>query len=180
MAPAIALRTRAASARPLRVVASFSILADLVRCVAGDDATVAPLVGPDADVHVFEPTPADARRVRDADLVVVNGLRFEGWLDRLLDASEFRGRLVVATAGIEPRRRGAAVDPQAWQDLRHARRYVENISDPRLAQRIAAEAGVTVGGTLYSEALSRPGTEAETFLRTFEHNASALAAALGA
>ena len=68
---------RAAEARPLQVVASFSILGDMVREVAGDAAVVTTLVGPDGDAHVYEPTPADAKRLSQADLVVVNGLRFE-------------------------------------------------------------------------------------------------------
>jgi zinc/manganese transport system substrate-binding protein len=266
--------------RRLRVVASFSILADLTRNVGGDAIELSTLVGPDADAHVYEPTPADAKRLADADLVVVNGLGFEGWLNRLVRASGYKGPVVVASAGISPRRAGKAADPHAWQDLAHARRYVrnlrdalakvrpqeapgfeqraaayieridaldaelrkrleaipqvqrrvitahdafgylgaaygidflapqgmstdgqpsaaavarlidqirqqgvravfvENISDPRLVERIAREGGATVGGRLYSDALSAPGTEADTYLKLFAHNTQAIATAL--
>lgn len=303
-----------------RIVASFSILADMVREVAPADFQVSSLVGPDADAHVFEPTPADAKRLAQADLVAVNGLGFEGWIERLVRASGYRGALVVASRGITARGEeafapvpGAASlasaggvaasgaaglakvaaapapgrghahgpDPHAWQDLGLARRYVqnladalaarwparesevrrraadysqrlaeldtrvrqwlgavprterrvitshdafgyfaaaygvdflaprgwtttsepsaaavarlvrqireqrvravfvENISDPRLIERIARETGARVGGTLFSDALSAPGGPAGTYLRLFEHNARTLAAALG-
>jgi zinc/manganese transport system substrate-binding protein len=58
--------------------------------------------------------------------------------------------------------------------------FLENISDPRLVQRIAEEGGARVGGTLYSDALSAPGGPADTYLRLFAHNARTIAAALGA
>ena len=75
------------AAAPLRVVATFSILADMVREVGGPAVEVSALVGPNADAHVFEPTPSDVRRMARADLVVANGLRFEGWIERLITAS---------------------------------------------------------------------------------------------
>ena len=92
-----------AQRRPLQVVASFSILADLLRNIGGTSIAVTALVGPDADAHMFEPRPADAKRLADADLVVVNGLGFEGWIDRLVRASGYRGPLIVASAGLWPR-----------------------------------------------------------------------------
>lgn len=266
--------------RPLRVVASFSILADVLRNVGGAAIEVATLVGPNADAHVFEPSPLDARRLSDAELVVVNGLGFEGWLDRLVRASGYRGPVLTASAGITPRLLGAVPDPHAWQDLAHTARYVvnlryalvkarptelsaiggrsaaylqrlatldaevrqtfaalpeerrrvitshdafgyfgaaygieflapqgtstdseasaaavarlveqirrqgvravfvENISDPRLVERIAREGGATIGGRLYSDALSAPGTAADTYLKLFAHNAATLAAGM--
>ena len=285
---------RSQPARPARVVASFSILADMVREVAPAGFEVQSLVGPDADAHVFKPSPADGRRLAQADLVIVNGLGFEGWIDRLVRASGYRGTVVVATEGMKPRRGAAAsgahahghghahdVDPHAWQDLAQARHYVtriadalatrwpdsaaetgarradylaridaldqrlrgrlaavpreqrrvivshdafgylgaaygidffapqgwnthsepsaatvgrlirqirqqqvravfvENISDARLVERIAREGGARLGGTLYSDALSRPGGAADTYLRMFEHNVTTLALALG-
>ena len=87
---------------PLRVVASFSILADLVRQVGGPQVSVQPLVPAGGDAHVYQPTPADARALGRADLVFVNGLGFEGWIDRLVQAAGYKGALVVATQGIEP------------------------------------------------------------------------------
>ena len=88
--------------RPIPVVATFSILGDMVKRIGGKHVAVTTLVGPDGDTHVYQPTPADARAVSEARVLVVNGLQFEGWLDRLIDASGFDGMRVVATDGIEP------------------------------------------------------------------------------
>ncbi|MCR9086871.1 MAG: zinc ABC transporter substrate-binding protein [Rhodobacteraceae bacterium] len=87
---------------PISVVASFSILGDMVEQVGGEFVSVETLVGPNGDTHVYQPTPAAARAVQGADILVVNGLEFEGWLDRLAEAAAFDGTLVVATTGIEP------------------------------------------------------------------------------
>ena len=71
----------------MRVVATFSILADFARSVGGDTVEVSELVGPDSDAHVYAPSPADAKRLAEAKVVLVNGLGFEGWLERLVKAS---------------------------------------------------------------------------------------------
>ena len=73
------------------VVATFSILGDMVERIGGEHVAVTTLVGPDGDTHVYQPTPADARAVSEATILVVNGLQFEGWLDRLIDAYGLRG-----------------------------------------------------------------------------------------
>ena len=118
---------------PVDVVATFSILGDMVRQVGGDRVSVTTLVGPDSDAHVYQPTPADARAVAGARLLVINGLGFEGWIDRLTEASGYQGRIVTATAGVETRRMAdpdrGAIDPHAWQSLANARIYVRNIAD---------------------------------------------------
>ena len=90
-----------ARAAPLDVVASFSILADMVHEIGGERVQVTALVGPNEDSHVFVPRPSHARLVAEADLVVVNGLGFEGWIDRLVAASASAATVVVATATIE-------------------------------------------------------------------------------
>ena len=117
----------------LKVVASFSILGDMVRNVGGDRVTVTALVGPDGDTHVFEPTPADAKAVAAADVVFVNGLGLEGWMGRLIESSAYKGPLVVASNGVASRTMeegGAEItDPHAWQDLRNGHIYVQNIAD---------------------------------------------------
>ena len=87
---------------PIPVVATFSILGDMVERIGGNHVSVTTLVGPDGDAHVYQPSPADARAVQEAKLLFVNGLEFEGWLDRLAEAAAFDGDLVVATSGIEP------------------------------------------------------------------------------
>ncbi|MEM9567648.1 MAG: metal ABC transporter substrate-binding protein [Cyanobacteria bacterium P01_E01_bin.34] len=86
---------------PIPVVATFSILGDMVERIGDEHVTVTTLVGPGGDAHVYQPTPADAQAVQDAEVMVVNGLEFEGWLDRLADAAEFDGEMVVATSGVD-------------------------------------------------------------------------------
>lgn len=294
---AVPVAAQPGQAKRLKVVVSFSILADIVREVGGDAIDVIALVGPNADAHVFQPSPSDARNLASADLVVVNGLGFEGWIDRLVSASGYRGKVIVASQGVKVRKDGHGHDhghghahgkkddhgdgdPHAWQDLRNAERYaanvrdalssaqpaqadvfaqraaryieqiqaldrevraqfaavprnkrrvitshdafgyfsaaygvdflspqgvntdseasaadvaklinqirrrdvravfIENITDPRLVERIAKEGGAVMGGRLYSDALSAPGTEADTYLKLFAHNAKALSSAL--
>jgi zinc/manganese transport system substrate-binding protein len=92
----------AQAADKLNAVASFSILGDMVRNVGGDRVEVTTLVGPNGDAHVFSPTPADAKTLADADIFFVNGLGFEGWMQRLEKASGFTGALVVASGGVMP------------------------------------------------------------------------------
>lgn len=113
----------------LNVVASFSILGDFVRNVGGDRVSVTTLVGPDGDAHVYTPTPADAKKIADAKLVIVNGLDFEGWLSRLVKSSGKKPTIATATTGIAPRKLGSHADPHAWQSAANAKIYVTNIRD---------------------------------------------------
>jgi zinc/manganese transport system substrate-binding protein len=270
-----------ARAEPIKVVATFSILGDLVRNVGGDNVAITTLVGPDSDAHVYSPTPADARKIADAGLIVVNGLGFEGWLPRLVQSSGSKARIVTASSGISTLRLGSAVDPHAWQSVNNAKIYVanismalaaadpaaagqfvkntqayvekldaldrevrdavarlppdrrkvisthsafgyfaasygiefiaplgvstesepsarhiakiitqikrakipavflENVSDPRLMQRISAETGARVGGTLYSDGLTGEKGDAPTYIAMVRHNIKALTRALG-
>lgn len=126
------------------VVTSFSILADFVKNVGGDRVEVTSLVGPDADTHVYTPTPLDARKIAEAGLMVVNGLGLEGWLPRLVESSGGKAQVIVATAGISPRkvtpgealsdhREIGAADPHAWQSVPNAKVYVANIRDALIA-----------------------------------------------
>ena len=269
-----------ARAEPLKVVASFSILGDLVRNVGGS-IEVTTLVGPDSDAHVYSPTPADAKKIADAKLIIVNGLGFEGWLPRLVQSSGSKSKLVIASDGIAPLRLGNDADPHAWQSVGNAKVYVgniraalsaadpanaeryranaeaylakldalerevrdavaklpparrkvisthnafgyfaaaygiefiaplgvstesepsardiakiitqvkqakipavflENVSDPRLMQRISAETGARVGGTLYSDGLTGEKGDAPTYIDMVRHNIKALTRALG-
>lgn len=283
----LALPTRAAD--PIPVIASFSILGDLVQQVAGPDAAVKTLVGADGDAHVYQPSPADAKAVAGAKLIFMNGLGFEGWMGRLLKSSGTKGKAVTVTQGIKPRpatadgkehshggHNHADVDPHAWQDVgnvrlmvaaivkalsdadpAHAEGYkaraaaydaeltkleadiktqigaltivqrrvitshdafgyygkaygvtfrapqgmntdseasakdvaklisqirkekikavfVENISDPRLTQQLAQEAGAVIGGELYSDALSPAGGPASSYLDMMRYNTKTL------
>ncbi len=157
-AVALCLWSAPALAAPLKVVASFTILADMVRQVGGDNVAVVSLVGPDGDAHAFEPTPADARAVAGADLLVINGLGFEGWLDRLGTAAGFRGRTVVASAGVAALTRsedGRTVpDPHAWQDLAQGRIYVANIAAGLAEADPAHAAAYREGAERYSARLA--------------------------
>ena len=267
----------------LKVVTSFSILADITQQIAGDKLELRNLVGADADAHVYQPSAEDAKAVFAADLIIANGLGFEPWLTRLIDSSEAPGTRLDASSGVLPLmldEDGQQVaDPHAWQNLANAEIYVhnianaliqadpanaahysagrdaylaqirsllaeaktglgqlppaqrtiitshdafaylgqayglkfvapqglstadepsaadvaalirqiradgvkavfvENIRDPRLIQQIASEAGATVGGTLYSDALASEGP-ASTYLGMFKHNLDTLLAAL--
>jgi len=121
-----------------RAVATFSILGDFARNVGGEQVELATLVGPNGDVHVFAPTPGDVKTIAAADIVFVNGLGLEGWIDRLIAASATRALVVVASRGITPRSgtraqdRGAS-DPHAWQSVANAKLYVGNIRDGLIA-----------------------------------------------
>ena len=117
----------------LNVVASFSILGDFVQNVGGDRVSVTTLVGPDGDVHVYTPAPADAQKVAKARLLFINGLGLEGWLPRLVQSSGGKAEIVTATNGIAPRSIGTAADPHAWQSVVNAKIYVANIRDALVA-----------------------------------------------
>ena len=117
----------------LDVVASFSIVGDFVRNVGGERVNVTTLVGPNGDVHVYTPAPADARKIADARLVVINGLGLEGWLPRLLQSSGSKAPIIVATKGIMPLRLGSDADPHAWQSVANAKIFVANIRDALVA-----------------------------------------------
>lgn len=86
---------------PMPVVATFSILGDMLAQIGGDHIALTTLVGADGDPHVYQPTPQAARKVSEAEVLILNGLEFEGWLERLVQASGFDGTLVVATDGID-------------------------------------------------------------------------------
>ncbi len=132
-----------AADRPLQAVATFSILADLVREVGGDRVAVTSLIGPDSDAHGFSPTPDDARRLAAADIVFMNGLGFEGWIERLVKASNTKAPVIVASRGVtameEPDEHewhdhvghdhADHIDPHAWQSVANAKLYVAAIRD---------------------------------------------------
>ena len=90
-----------------------------MKSVGGDRVEVATLVGPNGNAHVYAPSPGDARKVADAKLVFVNGLGFEGWIDRLVKASGTKAPIIVATKGIKPRER--ASDRAQGHDHDHGR-----------------------------------------------------------
>ncbi len=165
-------QTPAATGEKVPVVASFSILGDFVKNVGGDRVAVTTIVGPNGDSHVYQPTPADAKRIAGAKLVFVNGLGFEGWMDRLVKASGTKAVVVVATKGITPRERTAdepqdddekpakgaksahshdhgPIDPHAWQSVANAKIYVANIRDALIAADPEGKAQYTANADAY-------------------------------
>ena len=140
-----------AAEQKLRVVASFSVLGDLVSNVGGDRIELATLVGPNGDAHVYSPAPADAKTVAAAKLVIVNGLGFEGWLPRLVESTGNHATVIEASKGIAPRHGegadAARVDPHAWQSVANAKVYVENIRD-------ALSGADPAGSSIYSTSAS--------------------------
>jgi zinc/manganese transport system substrate-binding protein len=160
----------------LRVVASFSILRDLAARVGGDRVDVTALVAPGGDAHVYVPTPADARLVGAARLIVVNGLGFEGWMDRLAPASTSEAAIVVASAGVAPRHAGDrsgdaagrdsgaadprsvdrhVLDPHAWQSVHNAEIYVSNIRDGLISADPPGRGSYEANAAAYLEELDR-------------------------
>lgn len=134
---------------PIQVVASFSILGDLVQQVGGERVAVEVLVGPGGDAHVFQPKPSQARLIGQAQIVFSNGLGFEGWMSRLLNTANYKGRHVVVSEGIKPidatgqkhtqtnhkdhgkKAHGhhhGDIDPHAWQSVPKAMTFVGNIA----------------------------------------------------
>ena len=155
---ALAALGAAAPARaeePLKVVASFSILGDMVKNVGGSNVEVTVLVGPDGDAHSFEPDPADAAALAEADVLVMNGLGFEPWMIRLAAAARTKAKYVTASFGVSPRHlteeekaqhegeeegehghdedgypaAAQDFDPHAWQNILNGTIYVQNIAD---------------------------------------------------
>jgi zinc/manganese transport system substrate-binding protein len=122
----------AGAVEKLPVVASFSILGDLVSIVGGDRVTVTTLVAADSDAHIFEPKPADVKRIAQAKLLVVNGLGFEPWAAKLAQSADYKGQTVVASQGIQPlsttQDGKKSTDPHAWQNPRNVITYVRNIA----------------------------------------------------
>ncbi|MER8475740.1 zinc ABC transporter substrate-binding protein AztC [Mesorhizobium sp. M1163] len=131
-----------AFAEPLKVVASFTIIGDFAKNVGGDRIDLTTIVGPNGDAHVYEPSPADAVAMAKADIVLVNGLHFEGFLQRLVDASATKATVAVLTKGVTPINfkpefaeadahadGETATDPHAFQSIANAKIYVKNIAD---------------------------------------------------
>ena len=148
---------RAQQSQPrLKAIATFSILGDFVKNVGGDRIEVGTLVGANGNAHVYAPSPADAKKVAEANIVFVNGLGFEGWLERLVKASGTKAPIVVATKGIKPRERAGGhdhdhgrADPHAWQSVANAKVYVTNIRDALIAADPSGKAAYDANAAAY-------------------------------
>lgn len=180
-----ALAQSPAPAAKLPVVASFSILGDFVKNVGGDRIALSTIVGPNADTHVYQPTPNDAKKLAGAKVIFVNGLGFEGWMDRLVKASGTKATVVVATKGITPRERTkdepqddddhgpkgkkadaghdhGPIDPHAWQSVANAKVYVANVRDGLIAADPAGKDVYTANAAAYLAKLDQLESEVKT------------------
>jgi zinc/manganese transport system substrate-binding protein len=160
---AFASPTPSIAAEKVKAVASFSILADLVKQVGGEHVDVTAIVGPDGDAHVFQPSPLDAKAVADAQLVVINGLGLEGWMARLIQSSGTKAPVVVASKGVKPLQgegddKGKA-DPHAWQSIANAKIYVANIRDGLISADSAAKADFEANAKTYLATLDQLETD---------------------
>lgn len=166
-----------ASAQPTqkRVVASFSILADMISRVGESRVTIRSLAGPDQDLHSYEPRPSDIQAVAQADIMAINGLGLEGWADRIAAAAGFKGTAIVASKGIPALKTAhkhgpgqshthGAFDPHAWQDVANARRYVANIRDGLIAADPANTAATTAAAARYTAELTALDAEIRALL----------------
>ncbi|CAO97530.1 metal ABC transporter substrate-binding protein [Erwinia tasmaniensis] len=127
----------AAMAQTVHAVASFTVLADIVKNVGGEHVVVKSLVGANGDPHSFEPTPKDSQALAQADVVFVSGLGMEGWMDRLIAASGYKGEIVVASSGIETMKMeedGKTIaDPHAWNSMHNGVIYATNVMNALIA-----------------------------------------------
>jgi zinc/manganese transport system substrate-binding protein len=166
----------AAAQEKLRAVASFSILGDMVSRVGGDRVDVKTLVAAGGDAHVYEPTPADAAELSKAQIVFQNGLKFEGWVEKLVTASGYKGDVVSATTGIKtitvPDRggkpdkhghnHGGKADPHAWQSAANAQIYVKNIKDAMCKQDAAGCGIYTANAAAFTAEIAKLHEEIKT------------------
>ena len=288
LAPSVAL-----AADRMKIVATFSVLGDMVGRIGGDQIDLVTIVGPASDTEEYEPTAADIPRIANARILFMNGLNdeFEPWLDNLMKQVKFAGTKAIATRGakaisaedehpIGGRPKASTLDQHAWMDPRNGVVYVKNIADtlvradsanadlyrnraasytkdlrdlhiwaqaeiasvpvpkrrvlashdslqylalaygitmisingwtnkaepsaadlarltdqikrdhvkalfldsitdPRAMQRISKETGAVIGGTLYGDALSKPGGEAPTYIDMIRHDVSTLKAGM--
>jgi zinc/manganese transport system substrate-binding protein len=131
--PMLLFASPASAQDKLKILATFSILGDLVKNVGGDRVEVVTLVGPNGDAHVYTPTPADAKKLGEAKVVVINGFGLEGWMTRLVKASGTKAATVFASKSVKSRKmedEGHQVtDPHAWQSIANTKIYVANIRD---------------------------------------------------
>ena len=144
LAALLAVPQGASADDKMKVAASFSILGDMVKQVGDDRIDVVTFVGPNGDAHVYEPTPADAKALSESKILFINGLGLEGWMTRLENSSGFKGKVVTASTGVNPRKmvedEKTITDPHAWQSLANGKIYAANIRDALIAADSAGKA----------------------------------------
>lgn len=115
----------------IKVVASFSILGNVISEIGKENVEVTSIVGPNGDAHVYQPKPSDAQNIANADILFINGLGFEGWIERLIETAGFQKNVVVVTKGITPRVFGEEgslmTDPHVWHNPHLVKKWVHHI-----------------------------------------------------
>lgn len=146
-------------AKTVDAVASFTVLADIVKQVGGDHVKVKSLVGPNGDPHTFEPTPQDSQALAQADVVFVSGLGMEGWMDRLISASGYKGTVVVASNGVNTRKMeedGKTItDPHAWNSMHNGVIYATNVMNALIKVDPDDAADIRHSGERYIQQLQK-------------------------
>ncbi len=122
-----ACATQPAQRRGLHVLASETWLADIAQNVAGQRVHVDSLLAPGVDPHEFQPAPQDAIKIAQANVLIVNGLGYETWLEKSLQDGGGQQLVVTATQGLAPS--GNPPDPHMWMGPPNVMKYVENIRD---------------------------------------------------
>ena len=144
-----------AQTAPVKVVATFSILADLAKQVGGGRIEVSSLVGPNGDAHVYQASPADGRKIAEASVVIRNGLGLEGWFERFIAATGAKPRIVVVGEHVKAFAEGKGkFDPHAWQDVANVKAYVMDIRDGLIAADPAGKASYEANAASYLEKLT--------------------------
>lgn len=155
--PAFIAFSAPVSAADLKAVASFTVLADVVKQVGGKHVTVTSLVKPNGDPHEFEPSPADAKSLKAADVVFVSGLGLEGWMDRLISASGYKGTPVTVSDGIKTREMDedgkTVTDPHVWNSPLNVKIWVKNIETALSAADPADKADFEANAEAYLKTL---------------------------
>lgn len=148
-------------AEKLKVVASFSVLGDFARQVGGDTVDVDIIVPENSDPHVYQPTPDDVKKVAKADIILINGLGFEGWFERLLNNSGGKAKVVTVTSKVKPRtildsKQGTSVyDPHAWHSVTNAILYVDEVEKAFSSLRPTSKKIFKKNATLYRVELTK-------------------------
>lgn len=99
-ASTLLLSSSLALSAPLRVVTSFSILEDLTHNIGQKEVEITSIIGRNQEAHGFEPTPKDILTIQQADVIVLNGAGFDGWLNRILEANNYEGIVIDASRNV--------------------------------------------------------------------------------
>lgn len=138
---------------PIKIVTSFTILADMVDAIGGDKVDVVSLLKIGEEVHGFEPAASDAIKLKEAEIIAINGLSFEGWMHKLISASQTKADLLVASAGVNAlwiqEGREHTPDPHAWVSVKNAQRYAKNIAAALIKVRPEWEEEIKMNATSY-------------------------------